>query len=84
MTPNHIEIFIHYFVSPSDVAHPRRGSPAVFEAIWDLRNAGILDPIDEDLDMYRVTDKGRAWMAMLLGTPMPQLVWVDASGKVVR
>lgn len=38
---------------------------------------GILTPDIDVPDFYRPTDKGRAWLDMILDTPMPVQQWLD-------
>jgi hypothetical protein len=48
---------------------------------WFLRD-GIIDRGDE---FARATDKGKAWLSLILNTPMPVNRWTDPrSGKPVE
>ena len=83
MTPNDLEILIHCHVSPT--RHPRIDYHAVRESINKFIKDGI---IEESADRdgphyYTTTDKGRAWIEMILRTPYPRQVWVDEKGKVI-
>jgi len=49
----------------------------------EIRNAfladGIIEPWDKDstIPVYRATEKGRAWLSIILNTPLPIQVWTD-------
>lgn len=92
MTPNDLEILIHYYTSSKP--HPRLSAPAVKASIEEFLAFGILK-LREDisagthaditkLGMYRLTDKGRAWLSMILKTPYPKQVWIDQSGDIIK
>jgi len=54
----------------------------------EIRNWMLADGIIEPWDffsrepIYRATDKGRAWLDMILATPMPEQKWVDPRTEV--
>lgn len=72
MTPNEIEVLIHYYVSPED--HPRINSPAVKEALRRHIKAGLLTS-----DSKELTERGRFMITMLCSTPLPvsKTEWED-------
>ncbi len=76
-SPITLEIVLHYYYSPDPYPHD---SPAAKDSIQRLINDGILKS-----NPVRITDKGIAWVLVLLRTPYPQLVstWVDANGVVI-
>jgi len=80
MTPNDLEILIHYYVS--NEPHPRLNAPAVQHSIEKF----VLDGI---FKLYvignktRITEKGKAWLKTILSVPYPQKVWVDENGDVI-
>jgi len=80
MTPNDIEILIHYYSSPS--IHPRIDAPAVTESIQEFVKNGILER-GGDFG-FRVTNKGRALMKLLCSTSFPIAAWVDENGKAIE
>ena len=81
MTPNDLEILIHCNCFAE--VHPRSHTPAVKGSITQFVFDGILERRPEYLclDIYKLTEKGRAWFEMILETPYPTLVWVDSRGK---
>jgi len=79
MTPNDIEILLHHYVCPGD-PHPRLHAPAVRESIRDFVADGILEQQDQS---YATTTKGRALIAMLCRTELPQQAWVDKDNNVI-
>jgi len=82
LTPNALEILIHYFVCPDP--HPRFHAPAVKEAISHFLEEGILESNDSlDLGTYSLTDKGGAWLTIILQTPYPKQVWIDQDNKMI-
>ncbi len=83
MTPNDIEILIHYHSCPEP--HPRIHAPAVEDSIRNFLADGILELRKTDKeDTFRTTEKGRAWLQMILDTPYPTLVWVDEKGNKIE
>ena len=77
MTPNDLEILIHCNVCPEP--HPRLHALAVEESIRNFIRDGILE-VGEKENTFKTTEKGRAWLQMILKTPYPALVWVDEDG----
>lgn len=79
MTPNDIDILLHYHVSPTD--HPRLHAPAVKQSISMLIHEGLLYLADNN--MYATTDRGFAHVRQLCNLPFPEKAWVGADGKVI-
>ena len=79
MTPNDIEILIHYHVSPEP--HPRITAPAVESATLMLEENGLIQRID---GIYRTTERGRAHVEQLCNLDFPRAAWVGANGEVLR
>ena len=79
MTPNDIDVLLHYHVSP--ILHPRFGSTAVEEATKHFLRDGILEHAGGDY--YATTARGRAWVEMILRVPYPRQVWVDEKGTEI-
>lgn len=87
MTPNEIEVLLHYHTSPS--VHPRIDAPAVRGAIEGFLKNGIFRCGENDRGLlvkalYETTDKGNALVQMLCNTPYPTQQWVDANGDVIE
>jgi hypothetical protein len=74
MTPNDLEVLIHYYVSQAP--HPREHAPAVREAVKMYLNLKVFEVVDYG---FRVTEKGQAWLRLILDTPQPVLRarWID-------
>jgi len=77
MTPNDIEVLLHYHVSQS--VHPRINAPAVKDAIQKWVSEGILIQ-DMETEIYRTSYRGSVLVKMLCDTPMPIKVWSDPRG----
>ena len=73
LAPNDIEVLIHYYSCPE--AHPRINAPAVQSAIDKFIEDGIF--IENNCDVIRITDKGKAFVKMLCETPYPINIWTD-------
>lgn len=90
-TPSDLEVLIHFHVCA--LPHPRAQAPAVQDAIRRFTNAGILEPEPAEggqqapayYGCYQTTEKGRAWLSMILATPYPKTAYVDPrSGETVK
>lgn len=80
MTPNHVEILVYACVC-SEV-HPRRGAPAVEEAIREFVKIGAIELCDEP-NMIRATPMGRVWLRSICETPAPRQAWINDKGEVI-
>ena len=81
MTPNSIEILIHYHVSPTP--HPRIKFPAVQDELASLFAKGLIEPHPQLADVYRTTARGDAHIKQLCELDFPVQAWVDAHGNVI-
>ena len=79
MTPNDLEILIHFHVSPA--IHPRSDAPAVQESISMLLRHRLI--IERD-DTYRTTPKGSAHIKQIMNLQYPTEQWVDANGVIIN
>ena len=85
MTPNDLEILIHYYASRA--VHPRAGALAVTDSIQDFIDDGmftIMEPTDAGDSGVRITSKGKAHLEQLLRLPYPEQAWVDTNGNVIK
>lgn len=91
MTPNEIEILLHFHVSSTQ--HPRQDAPAVVDATaMMLRNALIEragripgGSVPPTYGAWKTTERGAVLVAMLRETPLPVCQWVDPrTGQAVR
>ncbi len=78
-TPNDINVLMHYYACPE--SHPRAGSVAVRGSVDLFIQDEILTSNDDN--EIRVTDKGRAWIEIILRTPYPNQVWIDENGNKI-
>ena len=78
MTPTELEFLIHCYICAAP--HPRAHTPSVKEATLRFVAAKIIKPVDQG---YITTEKGDVWFKIILSTPMPRQVWVDAQGNKV-
>jgi len=77
ITPLHIEIVLHYNCTTAPMEHAT--APAVQEYIRQLLGEEILiwvsaRPVTNG--HYGLTEKGKAWLEMILATPFPVQRWV--------
>ena len=83
LSPSDIEVLIHCHVSPEP--HPRRGAPAVCEALDMWMRGGFIrytsSHINPFVATYETTAKGKAMIEALCNTEEPRQVWVDHNGK---
>lgn len=80
LTPLELDVLIHCYVSPAP--HPRQDAESVMAACARLYLDEVIEPSDHG--GWQTTDKGRAWLAAILRTPMPRQAWVDATGNVIE
>ena len=75
-TPSHIELLLHYHVSPSP--HPRWNAPAVYEHTADLHRLGLIEPMDHGSygGKWGTTFKGAAYVAALCSVHLPEQAWI--------
>lgn len=81
MTPLYVELLLHAYCR-GDV-FPRRGAPAVEDAIIDLVARGAIEFCDEP-NMIRATPMGTAWVKLICRTPAPTQAWIDAERRVIE
>jgi len=81
MSPSDLEVLIHYHCFP--LKHPRCNAPAVIQAIKMFLRDEIIKECENDSG-YTTTEKGRAWVKMILSTPYPTQQWVDDKGNVIN
>lgn len=79
MTPNTIEILLHYYVSPDP--HPRIGAPAVNDDIQMLVSVGLISLLHGKV--YQTTDRGEAHIKQLCNLPFPKRAWIGSNNEVI-
>lgn len=77
MTPNDIEILLHYYTTP--IQHERIHVLGVAKAIASFIERGIIVIREENEfgNPYEVTEKGEKLVEMLCNTPDPVNKWMD-------
>lgn len=75
MTPNDVDVLIHYAVSGTN--HERAHAPAVIETTMRYLRDGIFGATDDFESGYRLTDRGEKFLQMILDTPYPEMEWLD-------
>lgn len=78
MTPNDIDVLLHYYTSPEP--HEQVNAPSVREAIASFveREIFVCRPVVNAYgNSYEVTEKGRKLVVMLCATPDPVHKWLD-------
>jgi DNA-binding PadR family transcriptional regulator len=82
MSPSDLEVLIHCHAVAG--VHPRFHAPAVRECIERFRSEGIIEEYSgERRGEFYTTDKGAAWLEIILRTPMPIEAWIDPRTKEV-
>lgn len=79
MTPNDIDVLLHYHVNPNP--HPRIGAHAVRDSINWFVHEGIFKVLSGSL--YATTDRGKALVIKLCSVDLPKLAWVDENNTVI-
>ena len=74
--PMAIEVLLHYHYSP--LSHPQIHAPVVKQAIERFVKDGIFMYDTGKDNQYRLTQKGTAWLNMILNTPYPEQQWIDS------
>lgn len=74
MSPNDIEIVLHFWCSPA--AHPRQDAPAVADAIQRFVEAGLFKRSEHAANGIECTDGARVLVEALCATPIPVQKWV--------
>lgn len=77
MTPNSLNVLLHYHCVCEP--HPRKDAPAVKQETAHFLRIGIIEaePNGRNGSGYVTTDKGKAWVDLILATPKPVCMWVD-------
>jgi DNA-binding PadR family transcriptional regulator len=80
-TPNDIEILIHCHCRPE--VHPRIDAPAVQETMKRFIVDGIIEQYKTE-KYFITTEKGDAWLKLILQVPYPKQAWVDSNNKIIE
>lgn len=77
MTPNDIEVILHFYCCPAP--HPRIDAPAVESSIRQFIAAGLLEANPKSNSGYTVTDGGKMLIDAICDIPFPVRQWVMPS-----
>lgn len=72
LSPAELEFLLHYYYSP--LPHPKWSGFQDLACMWVTQ--GILEELHTP-GLWRVTDKGSAWLEMILATPVPKVSYLD-------
>jgi hypothetical protein len=83
MTPNDIEVLIHY--ATRCVEHPRSDAPAVIETTRKFIEQGIMTDILEKkcYEKPLVTEFGFAYLRLLCRIKPPKLAYIDENSREI-
>jgi len=81
MSPSDLEVLIHYHCDPYQ--YPRYDDHVVVEATKKFLQDDIIKVDNRSDSGYSTTEKGKAWINMILKTPHPVQCWVDENGNKV-
>ncbi len=80
MTPNDIEVLIHYH--GSGTPHPRIEAKAVSASTKMLEQLNLIYGMTDG--SFNTTERGKAYMQLLCCLPLPEKVWLDKDGKQIK
>lgn len=79
MTPYDLKLLLHIYVTPINFEHA--GTEHYEGVIQDFLMRGIIKQETEfsyhNEHGYALTEKGKAWLEMILSTPVPVNRWID-------
>jgi hypothetical protein len=82
MSPSDLEVLIHCHAIAG--IHPRADAPAVRDVLERFRSNDIIEECSGDRrGEFYTTERGKAWLEMILRTPMPVEAWIDPRTKEV-
>jgi len=81
MTPYELTVLIHHYTSLGcfEYSNTELYKNTVIRFVFD----GLFIQCSNRDNGYAVTDLGKAWISVILKTPIPKLAYVDAEGKIV-
>lgn len=82
MTPNDIDVLLHYYCSPAE--HPRYEAPAVQETIAEFLRIGLICSRIGGGNSYTITKLGMAHVKQLCDLPIPVTRFVDKNNEVIE
>lgn len=79
MTPLALEMLIWFHTRPREAGpFPHIDYPPQTEIVTRFCQNDLVKPYDIERDgTYRTTERGAAWLELILQTPYPKQLWVD-------
>ena len=82
MRPLDVEILMHAYCIAAP--HPRYGNDVVRDAFGGWEVQGVIE-WNEEKTFYKTTELGKAFVHLILSTPIPKINYVDSrTGKPVQ
>lgn len=81
LTPFELQALMHCYTK-RDVYMP--GNDRAQQILAQFVTHGIIEPDDEIPNVFRTTELGRAWVRVILTTPVPTARYVDQHGEVIH
>lgn len=82
MSPLQIEVMLHHYYTP--LKWPRDAVPG-FSWLVDAKLLMVDDDPSEGESPYTITDRGRAYVQILLSAPLPESAWLNpATGGIIK
>ena len=77
MTPYELRILLHYYSLPGDPEEIK--APIGPRTLTEFIRAGLIERSPEKIDDadWHLTDRGLAYIKLVLDTPFPVMQWVD-------
>jgi hypothetical protein len=80
MTPTECRTLLDLYTSSHALLHARTYSDS---ALRVLLEAGLVKPPHGPSEQWTLTNKGQAYVAAFLSTPLPEEAFLDAQGEVI-
>lgn len=87
LKPAELEFLLHCYIFGEP--HPQEDAPTYKNAAQFFLREGIIANRSEEERVehggggYSVTARGKAWLQLILNTPMPEAAWMDSEGKLI-
>lgn len=79
--PAHIEFLLWCYCRCEP--HSNLGAPVIAGAVSKFLGAGVIVPKEGCENQWECTELGRAWVKLLVDTPLPRTRYVDQYGKTI-
>jgi len=81
VTPMFIGLFLHIHTSPEEFDIPDTITRQ--RCLEEMEAKDLIKQNDKWEHGYLLTERGEAWLKMLLSTPLPRKVYLDPQGKEI-